>query len=132
MQFKIENLGKELGNRCLVSIYRVFTAGRITSWVFLKKVWNFVSLEECAPRAPCRSGNGTRSTRTATAKVSGVHGLGGESAHMGARRKMRLTYIFRLAILGLSTHALALGRLQKSQSEPPTYSSFIRETLKNF
>lgn len=37
MQFKTEKLGKELGNRCLVSIYCVFTAGRITSWVFPKK-----------------------------------------------------------------------------------------------
>lgn len=56
MQFKIEKLGKELGNRCLVSIYRVFTAGRITSRVFLKKVWNSVSPEECA----CHwSGDGT-------------------------------------------------------------------------
>lgn len=84
------------------------------------------------PRARRRSGNGTRMLGTATARGSGVYGLGGESAHMGTCRKMRLTVIFRLAILGLSTHALALGRLQKSQPESPIYSSFIRETLKNF
>lgn len=37
MQFKIEKLGKKFSNRCLVSIYCVFTAGRITSWAFPKK-----------------------------------------------------------------------------------------------
>lgn len=131
MQFKNEKLGKELGNRCLVSIYRVFTAGRITSRVFLKKVWNSVSADKRVRRAWCRSGGCTHSMGSAATKGSRVHGLGAESAHMGACRKMRLAYIFRLAILVLSTRALGLGRLQESQPGSQIYSSFIRETLKN-
>lgn len=81
MQFKIEKLGKKFSNRCLVSIYCVFTAGRITSWVFpkkkKKKVWNSESPEECVPRAWCWSRDGTHSLGTTATKGSGVQGLGG-------------------------------------------------------
>lgn len=43
-----------------------------------------------------------------------AQGLGRVSSHRDTCRKMRLTYIFRLAILVLSTLVLGLGRLQKS------------------
>lgn len=66
--------------------------------------------------------------RDCSCRREGGTGLGGVSAHRGTRRKMRLTHIFRLAILVLSTHVLGLGRLQKSQ---PRLSSFESKTLKN-
>lgn len=119
MQFKIEKLGKELGNRCLVSIYRVFTAGRVTSWVFLKKVWNSVPPEECAPGARRGSEDGTRSAGPGLENKARGARAGGGTAPMGACRKRRLTYMFRLAILGLSTRISGLGRLQKRQPGSP-------------
>lgn len=51
----------------------------------------------------------------------------GVNLHLWTRGEMRLTDIFRLAILVLSTHALGMGRLQKSQSGSPIFS-FIRES----
>lgn len=89
MQFKIEKLGRELGNRCLVSIYRVFTAGRATSWVFLKKVWNSVPPEECTPGARCGIEDGTRSVGPGPENKARGTGAGGDTVPMGARRKRR-------------------------------------------